>query len=57
MIKYVKCSGEPVIKCLWETTNVVVKTVDVVESNFTYLEIDHIQDGKIVKHIYGKVPK
>ena len=57
MIKDVKWASEHVIKCLLETPNVVVKTFDGVDPNFTYLEIDHIQDGKIIKHIYGKVPK
>ncbi len=57
MINDVKWASEPVIKCLLETPDVVVKTVEGVDPNFTYLEIDHIQDGKIVKHIYGKVPK
>jgi len=57
MVKDVKWVSEPVIQCLLETPNTVVKTVDGFDSNFTYLEIDHIQDGKIVKHIYGKVPK
>ena len=40
-----------------ETPNTVVKTVDGFDPNFTYLEIDHIKDGKIIKHVYGKVPK
>ena len=57
MIKNVKWASEPAIKCLLETSEVGVKTVEGVDPKFTYLEINHIQDGKIVKHIYGKVPK
>ena len=57
MVKDVEWASEPIIQCLLETPNIVVKTVDGFDPNFTYLEIDHIQDGKIIKHIYGKVPK
>ena len=33
------------------------KTVNGFDPDFTYLEIDHLKDGKIIKHFYGKVPK
>ena len=57
MVKHVKWASEPIIQCLLETPNTIIKTVDGFYPNFTYLEIDHIQDGKIIKYIYGKVPK
>ena len=48
---------EPEIKCLIDTPEVVVKTVKGFDPNFTYLEIDQLKDGKIIKHFYGKVQK
>ena len=47
MVKDVKWVSQPIIQCVLETPNTVVKTVDGFDPNFTYLEIDHIQDGKI----------
>ena len=47
---------EPEIKCLIDTPEIVVKTVKGFDPNFTYLEIDQLKDGKIIKHFYGKVP-
>jgi hypothetical protein len=47
---------EPEINCLIDTPEVVVKTVKGFDPNFTYLEIDQLKDGKIIKHFYGKVP-
>ena len=46
---------EPEIKCLIDTPEIVVKTVKGFDPNFTYLEIDQLKDGKIIKHFYGKV--
>ena len=59
MVKDAKSNwtGEHEIKCLIDTPEVVVKTVNGFDPNFTYLEIDHLKDGKIIKHFYGKVPK
>ena len=50
-------TGEPEIKCLIDTPEVVVKSVNGFHPDFTYLEIDQLKDGKIIKHFYGKVPK
>ena len=50
-------TGEHEIKCLIDTPEVVVKTVNGFDPNFTYLDIDHLQAGKIIKHLYGKGPK
>ncbi len=50
-------TGEHEIKCLIDTPEVVVKTVNGFDPDFTYLEIDYLKDGKIIKHFYGKVPK